>query len=212
MFAFEVRKIRVKELNDSNLIIFSVYAFIVSVLALIPLLFTLNTYPNVLYGIGGAVLLLSATVLLGINFLPKVSFILYMHIWICLLVCVCVCSCVYMWKWACVCVCICVYMWKWTCVCVCICVYMWKWTCVCVCIFYVYVEMDVCMCMYLCVYVKMDVCLCMYFCVYVEMDVCMCVHAHVLYMYHWWDGVRNTVNILFMTQNECKYIVYNINI
>lgn len=71
LFAYEVRKIRVKELNDSKLIIFSVYAFVISIFALVPLIFTLQQKPNIFYGIAGAVSLLAVTILLGINFIPK---------------------------------------------------------------------------------------------------------------------------------------------
>ena len=72
-FAFETRKIRVKELNDSKMIVFSVYSIVLAVIAITPIMFLLSDKVNIVYGIVGAVCLSTGTALLGFNFIPKVS-------------------------------------------------------------------------------------------------------------------------------------------
>ena len=72
-FAFETRKIRVKELNDSKMIVFSVYSIVLAVIAITPIMFLLSDKVNIVYGIVGAVCLSTCTALLGFNFIPKVS-------------------------------------------------------------------------------------------------------------------------------------------
>ena len=84
IFAFETRKVKVKELNDSEMIVFSVYTIVVSAIALIPTALLLQNKPTVLYAAIGIVFLLTATVLLAIIYVPKVTSltdaILSMHI------------------------------------------------------------------------------------------------------------------------------------
>ena len=46
IFAFETCKIKVKELNDSKIIVFSVYTIVVSVIIFIPTTLLLQTEPN----------------------------------------------------------------------------------------------------------------------------------------------------------------------
>ena len=73
IFAFETRKVKVKELNDSKIIVFCVYTIVVSAIALIPLALLLHDKPNVLYAVIGTVCLLTATILLAIIYVPKVT-------------------------------------------------------------------------------------------------------------------------------------------
>ena len=72
IFAFETRKVKVKELNDSKIIVFSVYTIVVSAIALIPMILLLQDKPTVLYAVIGTVCLLTATILLAIIYVPKV--------------------------------------------------------------------------------------------------------------------------------------------
>jgi len=73
IFAFETRKVKVKELNDSKMIVFCVYTFVVSAITLIPTSLLLYKQPTAQYAVTGIVSLLTATVLLAITFVPKVS-------------------------------------------------------------------------------------------------------------------------------------------
>ena len=72
IFAFETRKVKVKELNDSKIIVFSVYTIVVSAIALIPMILLLQDKPTILYAVIGIVCLFTATVLLAIIYVPKV--------------------------------------------------------------------------------------------------------------------------------------------
>ena len=72
IFAFETRKVKVKELNDSKIIVFCVYTIVVSAIALIPTILLLQEKPTVHYAVTGVVCLLTATVLLAIIYIPKV--------------------------------------------------------------------------------------------------------------------------------------------
>ena len=74
IFAFETRKVKVKELNDSKIIVFCVYTFVVSAIALIPTTLVLHNKPTAQYAVIGIVCLLTATILLAITFVPKVIF------------------------------------------------------------------------------------------------------------------------------------------
>ena len=86
IFAFETRKVKVKELNDSKMIVFSVYTIVVSAIALVPITLLLQNRPTVLYAVIGIVFLLTATALLAIIYIPKVTSltdaILSMHIFV----------------------------------------------------------------------------------------------------------------------------------
>ena len=73
IFAFETRKVKVKELNDSKIIVFCVYTIVISAIALIPLTLLLQNRPTVLYAVIGTVCLLTATILLAIIYVPKVN-------------------------------------------------------------------------------------------------------------------------------------------
>ena len=73
ILAFETRKVKVKELNDSKMIVFCVYTFVVSAIALIPTSLLLYKQPTAQYAVTGIVSLLTATVLLAITFVPKVT-------------------------------------------------------------------------------------------------------------------------------------------
>ena len=73
IFAFETRKVKVKELNDSKIIVFCVYTLVVSAIALIPTTILLQNQPTAQYAVTGIVSLLTATVLLAIIYVPKVT-------------------------------------------------------------------------------------------------------------------------------------------
>ena len=72
IFAFETRKIKIKELNDSRMVIFSVYTIVVAGIAVAPVIALLSDRVTVKYAIIGIICLASATLLLGMNFIPKV--------------------------------------------------------------------------------------------------------------------------------------------
>ncbi len=73
IFAFETRKIKVKELNDSKIIVFSVYTIVVSAIIFIPTTLLLQNEPAAQYAVIGIVCLLTATALLAIIYVPKVT-------------------------------------------------------------------------------------------------------------------------------------------
>jgi gamma-aminobutyric acid type B receptor len=70
IFAFETRKIKVKELNDSRMVIFSVYTIVVAGIAVAPVIALLSDRVTIRYAVTGIICLATATVLLGINFIP----------------------------------------------------------------------------------------------------------------------------------------------
>ena len=70
--AFEIRKIKVKGLNDSRMVIFSVYTIVVAGIAVTPVIVLLGEMVTVKYAIVGIICLVSSTLLLGMNFIPKV--------------------------------------------------------------------------------------------------------------------------------------------
>ena len=72
IFAFEMRQVKVKELNDSMMIAISVYTIVVSGIAITPIFILLQDKPTVRYAVVGIVCLLTATVLLAMMFIPKV--------------------------------------------------------------------------------------------------------------------------------------------
>ena len=71
IFAFETRKVKVKELNDSKIIVFCVYTIVVSAIIFIPTTILLQNQPTAQYAVTGIVCLLTATVLLAITMFPK---------------------------------------------------------------------------------------------------------------------------------------------
>ena len=73
IFAFETRKVKVKELNDSKIIVFCVYTIVVSAIIFIPTTLLLQNEPTAQYAVTGIVCLLTATVLLAIIYVPKVT-------------------------------------------------------------------------------------------------------------------------------------------
>ncbi len=77
IFAFETRKVKVKELNDSKIIVFCVYTIVISAIAFIPTTLLLQNQPTAQYAVTGIVCLLTATVLLAIIYVPKVT--IYVH-------------------------------------------------------------------------------------------------------------------------------------
>ena len=79
-FVFENRKIKIKELIDNRVIIFSVYTIVVACVALTPIVVLLYRDVDTLYGVMGAIIMLTVTVLLCINFVPKVRIVLMLVI------------------------------------------------------------------------------------------------------------------------------------
>ena len=75
-FVFENRKIKIRELIDNRVILFSVYTIVVACVALTPIVVLLYQDVDALYGVIGAIMMLTVTVLLCINFLPKVRIVL----------------------------------------------------------------------------------------------------------------------------------------
>ena len=73
IFAFETRKVKVKELSDSKIVAFSVYTIVVSAIALTPTILLLQNKPTVHYAVTGGICLLTATALLAVIFIPKVT-------------------------------------------------------------------------------------------------------------------------------------------
>ena len=73
IFAFETRKVKVKELNDSKIIVFCVYTIVVSAIIFIPTTLLLQNEPTAQYAVTGIVCLLTAAVLLAIIYVPKVT-------------------------------------------------------------------------------------------------------------------------------------------
>lgn len=70
--AFETRKAKNLPLNDSRFVAMSVYEVVIVSVALTPIGFLLEHYPNVQYGIIGIMILLSTSVILGLIFVTKV--------------------------------------------------------------------------------------------------------------------------------------------
>ena len=77
IFAFETCKVKVKELNDSKIIVFCVYTLVISAIALTPTTILLQNQPTAQYAVTGIVCLLTATVLLAIIYVPKVTMHVY---------------------------------------------------------------------------------------------------------------------------------------
>ena len=71
--AFGTRRVKISALNDSCFIAMSVYGIVIVSIALTPIGFLLQHYPNVQYGITGIVILLSTSLILGLLFVTKVS-------------------------------------------------------------------------------------------------------------------------------------------
>ena len=70
--AIETRKAKNLALNDSRFVSMSVYEVAIVSIALTPIGFLLEHYPNVQYGIIGVTILLSTSVILGLIFATKV--------------------------------------------------------------------------------------------------------------------------------------------
>ena len=70
--AFETRKVKIKSLNESRLIVMSVYGTVIISVTLTPIGFLLQNFPNVQYGIIGIMILLSISLILGLVFVIKV--------------------------------------------------------------------------------------------------------------------------------------------
>jgi len=70
--AFETRKVKIKSLNESRFVTMSVYGAVIVSIALTPIGYLLENYPNVQYGIIGIMILLSTSLILGLIFVTKV--------------------------------------------------------------------------------------------------------------------------------------------
>ena len=71
-FAFETRKVKQASLNESRFIAMSVYGAVIVSIALTPIGFLLEDFPNVRYSILGIMILITVTIILGLVFLSKV--------------------------------------------------------------------------------------------------------------------------------------------
>jgi len=72
-YAFETHKKKIKSLKDeSQFVALSVYGAVIVSIALTPIGFLLENYPNVQYGIIGIMILLSTSLILGLIFITKV--------------------------------------------------------------------------------------------------------------------------------------------
>ena len=71
--AFETRKVKIKSLNESRFIAMSVYGTVIVSIALTPIGFVLENYPNAQYGLIGVMILLSTSLILGLIFVTKVA-------------------------------------------------------------------------------------------------------------------------------------------
>jgi len=70
--AFETRKVKLAALNESRFIAMSVYGAVIVSIALTPIGFLLENFPDAQYGILGIMILISVTILLGLVFISKV--------------------------------------------------------------------------------------------------------------------------------------------
>ena len=71
--AFETRKVKTGSLNESRFIVMSVYGVVIVSIALTPIGFFLEDYPNVQYGILGIMILVTITIILILVFVTKVK-------------------------------------------------------------------------------------------------------------------------------------------
>ena len=71
--AFETRKVKIKSLNESRFIGMSVYGTVIVSIALTPIGFVLENYPNAQYALIGIMILLSTSLILGLIFATKVA-------------------------------------------------------------------------------------------------------------------------------------------
>ena len=70
--AFETRKVKISSLNESRFIGMSVYGAVIVSVALTPIGFLLENYPNTQYSIMGLMILASITIILTLVFVSKV--------------------------------------------------------------------------------------------------------------------------------------------
>lgn len=70
--AFETRKVKIRQLNDSHLIAMCVYATVVLSIALAPIGLVLETSVDVFYAIVGFMVLFGTTLILLLLYIPKV--------------------------------------------------------------------------------------------------------------------------------------------
>ena len=71
--AFEIRKVNLVSLNESRFVAMSTYGAVVVSVALTPIGFLLENFPNAQYAILGIMILLSVTIILGLVFVSKVE-------------------------------------------------------------------------------------------------------------------------------------------
>ncbi|XP_065899544.1 gamma-aminobutyric acid type B receptor subunit 2-like isoform X2 [Dysidea avara] len=69
--AVETRKVKLASLNESRFIAMSVYGAVIVSIALTPIGFLLENFPNAQYAILGIMILISVTIILGLVFLSK---------------------------------------------------------------------------------------------------------------------------------------------
>lgn len=70
--AFETRDIKIKELNDSKLIVMCVFSVVMVSISTVPIAIVLENSVDLNYILIGLMLLLGVTTLLSVLFIPKV--------------------------------------------------------------------------------------------------------------------------------------------
>ena len=73
--AFETRKVKIKSLNESRFIAMSVYGTVIVSVTLTPIGFLIQNFPNVQYAIIGIMILFTTSVILGLIFVTKVTYL-----------------------------------------------------------------------------------------------------------------------------------------
>ena len=73
--AFQTRKVKVKGLNDAKCITSTVYITTIVMFLTVIITFTLSDYVNAYVSVYGSGIWITATVILGIMFIPKVHII-----------------------------------------------------------------------------------------------------------------------------------------
>jgi len=69
--AFETRKVKIKSLNESRFVAMSVYGAVIVSIALTPIGFLVENSPSAQYAVLGIMILLSASLILGLIFVTK---------------------------------------------------------------------------------------------------------------------------------------------
>ena len=79
--AFGIRKVKVKGLNDSKFIAATVYITSIILTIQIIVYITLNEHVNTFSGLFSTCIFITATIILGLIFIPQVYHIVFLAIW-----------------------------------------------------------------------------------------------------------------------------------